>query len=259
MSLSQFIVKQYVSHLGSAAKRHKGFQTATYSQCLEPVNSIIGKHAVSREGVCEATSAKWIVLHAHGSSLFNWIYDGNGKINRSAVVNLAFNQIDGETRLKGQSGKTDQDWASERYLFSHGIQRRSGIIPQNKSGFLNPVRSLTKGDSSSGDVGNQLAAALGSSGQIRSGFYVMIGIHGSGGGHCMAAYIGEDICFFDPNFGEYWFPKRSDFVDWFRKSGWLPYRVARLNKRFALREYAPKMGFVAKHGEIGGHLIVGDY
>ena len=258
MGLGQFIVKKFINHLGSAASKRGGFQTAKYSQCLEPINSIIGKHKTSREGICEATSAKWVALHAHGSSLFNWVYDSKGKINRAAIVNLAFNQIEGETREMGQSGRTNQDWATETYLFSHGVMRRNGIIPQSSHGFTNPVRSLTKGDSTAGDVGHQLATAMVAP-KLITGYYVMIGIHGKSGGHCMAAYVGQDVCFFDPNFGEYWFPQRANFVKWFTSNFWLAYRIGGLNKRFALREYAPKMGFVKKHGEVSGHLVLGDY
>lgn len=258
MGLSQFIVQQYIKHLGRSAERKGGHQTASYSQCLEPVNSMIGRHKTSREGICEATSARWIVLHARGSSLFNWIYKSDGKINPAAIVNLAINQIEGETRERGQSGQTDQDWFSEMYLWSHGIARRNGLIPQNNYGYLNPVRSLTEGDKSAGDVGEQLAHALVAP-PLVTGYYVMIGIHGKSGGHCMAAFVGQDVCFFDPNFGEYWFPKRADFVRWFTSHFWLAYRIGGLNSSFALREYAPKMGFVTKHGQVADHLVMGKY
>jgi YopT peptidase len=259
VGLQSFIIKQYIRYMQTLAEKHHGQCTAKFSQALEPVNSMIGKHAVSRDGICQAMSQKWIVLHAHGSSLFNWVYQDDGTIDAAAISNLSINQIETETRLKGQSGKTDQDWASEKYLFSHGIMRRSGIIPQVNSGYVQSVRSLISGDKSTGDIFGQLANALVNSSKLITGYYMMIGIQGSGGGHCMAAYVGEDICFFDPNFGEFWFPKRQDFVGWFRGAIPLPYRVGRINKTFSVREYAPKMGFVKRGDEVGGHAMIGPF
>jgi len=255
VGLAQFVVKQYIKVLASSAKKHNGFQTSAYSQCLEPVNSIISKHETTREGICEATSAKWIAMHANDSSLFNWIYDDNGKINKAAVVNLAFNQIHGET-LRDPSGKTDQDRASEIYLFSQGLMRRTKTV--QGVGGLRQERTIMEGNKSSGNVGVQLSNGLVSS-KITAGFYVMIGVYGPGGGHCMAAFIGQDVCLFDPNFGEYWFPNRGDFVKWFQSAFWLPYRVGRLDARFTLREYGVRMKFVTKQGEMNGKRIGGKY
>ena len=31
----------------------------------------------------------------------------------------------------------------------------------------------------------------------------------------MAAWVGADVAFFDPNFGEFWFENRQDFINWF--------------------------------------------
>jgi YopT peptidase len=42
----------------------------------------------------------------------------------------------------------------------------------------------------------------------------MIAIMGNGG-HAMAAYVGSDVAFFDPNFGEFWFPTQRKFYDFF--------------------------------------------
>ena len=56
-----------------------------------------------------------------------------------------------------------------------------------------------------------------------SGSYVLISIMGNGG-HAMAAYIGNDIAFFDPNYGEFWFPTHLQFFQFFmnfwRSSGY---------------------------------------
>ena len=259
MGLQSFIIKQYIKHLKTIAEKRHGFQTAAFSQALEPTNSIIGKHATSRDGICQAMSQRWIVMHAHGSSLFNWIYDKNGKIDAAAIASLSVNQIETETVTKGASGTVNQDWNSERYLFSHGLLRRTSILPEIDHGFAHNTRNLITGDKAGGNIFTQMAHGLVSSSKLVTGHYVMIGISGSGGGHCMAAYVGHDIAFFDPNFGEYWFANRQDFSGWLRDALTLPYRIGKINRSFTLREYAPKMGFVQKMDTIGGHRMSGEF
>ncbi len=50
----------------------------------------------------------------------------------------------------------------------------------------------------------------------------MIGIYGPGGGRAMAAWIANDVAFFDPNFGEFYFVDKANFLQWlptyFKKS-----------------------------------------
>ena len=49
--------------------------------------------------------------------------------------------------------------------------------------------------------------------------YALIALEGPRGGHAVAAWIGargEDACFFDPNFGEYWFENKQDFFKFLR-------------------------------------------
>jgi hypothetical protein len=46
--------------------------------------------------------------------------------------------------------------------------------------------------------------------------YVTIGAWGPGGAHAMAAYVGgAGVTFFDPNFGDFTFATKAQFVDWF--------------------------------------------
>lgn len=246
MGLQQFIVQQFIKHLGKTAKQHGGFQTAAYSQSLEPVYSMISDAAMA-EGICEASSARWVAEHAKGSSFFQWIHDKNGKIKRTAIVDLAAQQRAGEA-------KKSQDRASEEFLFGEGLIRRTNPMMTRSGREMVPTRSFAEGV---GNVGINLPKAMTAS-RLITGYYVMIGIYGSGGAHCMAAYIGQDICFFDPNFGEYWFPDQANFVKWFHESFWLSYRIGNLDHHFHLREYAPKMKFVTQYGRInrvamGGH------
>jgi YopT peptidase len=254
MGITSLVVRLYIRHMAHAAKNWNGYQTASFSQALEPTNSIIGRHATSRDGICQALSQRWIVLHSQGSSLFNWLYDKNGRIDPAAVANVTFNQIEGE------APGVNQDAVSERYLFSHGLMRRTGIIQTaDSNGFLGHARAFSEGSKAQGDIFTQLANAIVGSARKVSGFYVMIAIKGPGGGHCMAAYVGDDLAYFDPNFGEYWFPNRDNFAGWLRETSAPPYRFGGIHKTFQVREYAPKMGFVKEGHKIGRRTMHGDY
>ena len=52
-----------------------------------------------------------------------------------------------------------------------------------------------------------------------SGAYIMLGLLEPQSGHAVTAWIGarnEDACFFDPNYGEFWFEERVNFYRFFR-------------------------------------------
>jgi hypothetical protein len=36
----------------------------------------------------------------------------------------------------------------------------------------------------------------------------------------MAAWVAQDVCFFDPNYGEFWFETKAAFILWFSKEFW---------------------------------------
>jgi hypothetical protein len=76
------------------------------------------------------------------------------------------------------------------------------------------------------------------------GTYKMIGIYGkNSGAHCMAAFVGTDAVFFDPNFGEFYFPSRDDLARFigadFWKKSWYDRMLA---GRYTLRDYARAIG-----------------
>jgi hypothetical protein len=57
------------------------------------------------------------------------------------------------------------------------------------------------------------------------------------------AFVGTDVAFFDPNFGEYWFPNRTDFARWFGEFFWpKSFYDCLLSGSFALRDYARAVG-----------------
>ena len=90
-----------------------------------------------------------------------------------------------------------------------------------------------------------LASDLASSMKNGTGSYRTIGIWGPGGAHAMAAWVGQDVAFFDPNFGEFWFEKSGDFINWFphfwRRSMYELPKLG-LSNRYEIMDYSLKAG-----------------
>src|SRR5262249_46687871 len=106
----------------------------SFSQCLDPVDSVIGKNDKTADGICELLSAKWIEEHAHGRSLIQWLTAGSSGIDPSKIRMLMQLFIIGETmtpekmidpghRYKVRADtERQQTKATANYLKSHGMK-----------------------------------------------------------------------------------------------------------------------------------------
>lgn len=190
-----------------------------YSQSLEPTSSLMKTLPYTSKGICQALSAKWIAEHANDGSLWNWLFDtGSTTVKPAAVANLMINFTESvqrtgrlanpTTRDKDTGGDFYQDFVTDKYLRLYGLTRRQAAQGRFMGSMKNrlPV----------GAAGHQLASRFQESWlNARGGSYILISIMGNGG-HAMAAYVGKDIAFFDPNFGEFWFPSINEFYSWFK-------------------------------------------
>jgi len=199
-----------------------------YSQCVEPTKTLIKMLPYTENGICKALSAKWIAEHANDRSLWTWLCTpGTTNVKQGAIANLMVNFTEGVQRtgplsnptmkkkdggVKDTGDLTYQTFVTDKYLGLYNLKRR-GIVSTGISG-----KNLDRINFGYGiKTGQQLAVRLqekylNSSG----GSYVAIGVLGRGG-HAMAAFVGQDIAFFDPNFGEFYFENQSDFRKWFAK------------------------------------------
>lgn len=239
MSIAQ-IQKRAVSNKGSYVH---------YSQSEEPTSTLISMLPYTEDGICQALSAKWIAEHANGGSLWNWLFKPGsktpdpGKIanlminftesivrtggdidhsqgNRKVRSGIASRLSNKTTRSKNTGGQYYQDFVTEKYLGLYGVARRN-IVQACYTGSMG--KRIKHG------LGPKTAQVLGATLQqkymnTKGGAYVLISVLGDGG-HAMAAYVGQDIAFFDPNFGEFWFPSHLDFyrffLDFWKLSGYI--------------------------------------
>lgn len=259
------IENHVVSRIQKSPTKYGGHCTFPFSQGINPVAGMIGKSKITKGGICQALSEMWVVFHAHDESLWNWLYTGS-QINSSALANVAYNFKYGSVKEGGDwNALDDQDRNSDMWFLQYGIRRRTGAVmgKSNMSidGKLQKVnvanRSLVDekrtGGMSRCGLGKNLARDLVSGSMVKNrglgdGTYRMIGIYGGDGSHCMCAYVGQDVAFFDPNFGEYWFEKRADFERWFGEYFWpKSFYDWMMSKSFTIRDYARAVGAGAKH------------
>lgn len=227
----------WVDSIANTASLYGGSTIMKFSQSLPPTSTLIATYGATRNGVCEALSNRWIVDHANGSSLWNWLCNANGQVQPSKVANVMINFID-TLSMPGPGGVDKQSWNTERYLLSHGIRRRLNITSGNRL-MSQDLSRRGRGSVSAGqDLANALVAL-----RNTDGCYRHIAIYGPRGGHAMCAWVGADVAFFDPNFGEYWFEKKSNFVRWFNRF-WQSTGYSQSYGGFELRDYAVGMGFV---------------
>ncbi|MEK6234219.1 MAG: hypothetical protein N2C14_05880, partial [Planctomycetales bacterium] len=131
----------------------------------------------------------------------------------------------GVARSEGVGDANRQKWNTEKFLWKHGVRRR-----QNLTGDDAGARMFdTGGNAAVGDscLGSKIARALTGSKRINN-CYRMISIRRKTttkrkrwfdkttfSGHVLCAWVAEDVCLFDPNWGEFWFAKKSKFYDWY--------------------------------------------
>lgn len=211
-----------------------------YSQSLEPTNTLISSLPYTEDGICQALSAKWVAEHANGGSLWNWLFvPGTTWIKLANIANLMINFVESTvrtasdvdeskgnhrrrqkiarglsnptTRKANTGGQFYQDFVTDKYLMLYAKLIRRKIVQPGITGSMKKQVRVGSGAS----AGYRLADALSEKKMVsRGGSYVIISIMGDGG-HAMAAFIGSDISFFDPNFGEFWFPNHAKFKAWF--------------------------------------------
>jgi YopT peptidase len=194
----------------------QGYGTCSYvfSQVSPPVGDLIGTVPASAGGICELLSAKWVELHAKGTSLSAWL--GN-PIDPSKIRMVMQYFIIGESMSpkhmigKGTSAPNDQTKATKIYLESRGLRMMIGATPGRYDVVSGKV---DRGKGKRRVMAHNLALKVVSTHNP----YVMIGVWGPGGAHAMAAHLaGDTVLYFDPNFGEFTFTSRASFVDWLPK------------------------------------------
>jgi len=215
----------FVQAVRDCAIRHGGAYIP-FSQCLQPVKALIESMPGTSGGICRALAAKWIAQHANDDSLWNWLfYPNTTQIKLGCIAELMIQFHEGVSpqgkfnnptvqNPGNLTGGNYQDLVMENYLGIYGLKKR-GITKDLITGFQN--RPPANAGSS---IANRLSIKW-----LNGVGYVHIYTGGGGSAHSTAAFVGsQDIAFFDPNFGEFYFTDqakfRAFFVEFWEISGY---------------------------------------
>ncbi|WP_426960275.1 YopT-type cysteine protease domain-containing protein [Muricoccus radiodurans] len=219
-------------HKSDLVQKHGGVRTWKFKQS----DFEVWKQYRSA-GICGALSAFWIRAHASGGSLVNELGGGDsqygntgarkqlntGLLKEITFYHKIFSAGDGDNQAQGFG----------TWLSHHGIETLRYSKTKVTSTFRGPVAQSLHGKqhANSGLVPADEADPLIEENIINKGMmlysdcYARINFSGSflgrPAGHCVAAWLGlragGDVAFFDPNFGEFWFPRRDNFNRFFRE------------------------------------------
>lgn len=211
-----------VARVRASVLKHGGCCTWRFSQFIEPVLGVWSNHPDVGDGICEMLSTRWIERHASGSSLASWLSSPGG-IDESKIRQMMQLCAVGTTMKSGMmvernSGTVNQTEASMRWLQRHGILP-CRVMTLDGAGNIGStvmdMRSGNRGNRTCASFTNEIAVCIHRDLQGCCNNYALLGIYGSTRGHAMAAWVGGDIYFFDPNFGEFYFNDRLSFLNWF--------------------------------------------
>lgn len=247
------VVATRVKPIQASAERYGGMCAFQFSQCQPPVMTTITRDPSTSYGICEALSTYWIREHAGGGSLWTFLYAGaTGGGKRGAGLDMG--RLMSIMTLHAEGGHAHdragpgvlyaQDNVSERWLAGMGVQRRRTRRMNERYGdapYSGNAQPMFAGGTTTVFDARSLVNDICAGTARDTGHYQKIGAAGKGGAHSMAAWVANDVCFFDPNFGEFWFETKDAFKDWFTNYFWKSsmYSVA-LSGSYHLRAYAGK-------------------
>lgn len=228
--LSFAVVQSTAPAVRASAQRFRGACLVPFSQCAEPVRSLIGDDHQTRNGICAALSMYWVGMHSMESSLWSWLLDEKGAVIASKLKRVQVVQKQSKNDNNGVQAENE----IERLALLGLVLHRGDLKELNRD--LNHV-----------EVGSNSATAIPAEifryARTGDGTYWTFHVGGLGGGHEMAAYVGLDAVFFDPNYGEFYFEKAADFAAWFPEFWRLSKYSIGLNKYYYLLNYAKSVKF----------------
>lgn len=233
-----------VASVRATAARNGGKCTWAFSQVQNPVKSLICSHGDTSGGICEMLSAKWLEMHAKGDHMANWLQGRDGQIDASKVRYLmqlfaiGTTMAPGQMTERGGGGNWDQDRATQQWLCAKGVVRRGSIVGMRwGQDFLHGEQGA---NAQRGGRRRDFAAQLGRAITASYESYKMVGIAGPNFAHACAAWSAQDVAFFDPNFGEFWFEDPRAFERWFPQfwhaAGYGTPAIG-LSESYSLKEY----------------------
>ncbi|WP_282609534.1 YopT-type cysteine protease domain-containing protein [Pelagibius sp. Alg239-R121] len=242
------------------AKKWNGFLLEPFDQgdWNEGIGRVMKEIPESSQGICKSLAMNWVAHHAtEQTGSFAVLARSSGRGSRRGGgnytgVSMALNQVAYGEALDSATSPCRYEQAKDK--FTDDFLRKKGIIRQMK--ITNPVENLSRAEikktptTLGADIkfAKSLAASVVGVHAKNYWSYKIISLHGCAGGHAVAAFIGADAVFFDPNYGIFYFEKVNDFKDWLGLPGgfyWTSKYFEYLGSDFVIKSYAPEVKFKA--------------
>ena len=218
---------------------------------MEGLGTIMAQIPETRQGVCKSLCMHWVAHHANDvpQSFAEAARAMGSGMQRSGGyftgVAIALNQLKYSDALRACANHTDYNRTKDQ--FTDDFLRRHGILRQMK--ISNPALNLSPPGMKIGRPSRRVDTAFAWRmaraivGKHSAGYwsYKIISIHGPVGGHAVAAFVGDDAMFFDPNYGIFYFENADHFRRWFSEPGgfyWSSNYVRHLGDDFVIKSYA---------------------
>ena len=164
-------------------------------------------------GICQALVNYWIADHAADSSLWARLFSSAGVFQPANIVEIAQQQgLFGKADEHGTNTKVLQKLRSENFLKSKGLLRRNDIVSGQAILTTGGERNGTNDPTRGWRIGQEIAYKGMKNAYL--GCYRMISLTSDTISHVTCAWVGQDVAFFDPNYGEFYFEDKDDFVQW---------------------------------------------
>ncbi|HSW03338.1 YopT-type cysteine protease domain-containing protein [Aquabacterium sp.] len=204
-----------ISPIRASATTYHGQCTWHFSQCKDPVRSLIATAETTKNGICEILAAKWVALEVgNNTTLVNWLAGGGtGHRSQLDLAKLALLAQTFGTAGGGEAqGEATRAWMETQRVRQHQTFDMGGATQRGTAKFnLDHLLGDLRRRVTARTVGNPLIALITVAEQNRwlgyKGHIMAVRIHA--GGNPVVKY-------FDPNYGEFTFNSFANFSDWFR-------------------------------------------
>lgn len=192
----------------------------------------------TRKGLCWSLCLNWLKGKDEGNNLFYKIYDGEekGKINTRVFESI---------RALQQASKSNQKHDLPTWLEMNGMREEDVTTSHGVSNLshLPFDESIEISKYKVQNFSENLADAIVSECNDNETQFKQVSIQGKDKGHAFAVMIKPNsVTFFDPNFGEFEFPSKETFRNWFVSHFWekscygsrIPGATIEMNKYFEI-------------------------
>lgn len=223
-ALELFAVKK----VRKSVTKYHGKVNFAFSQVQTDFLKEIIKHKQTSGGICNALTSYWIALHAQGKNLFKEIITGDeNKLNKNKIFEIKKLQVDFDNHE--ESFLAHKNWLNSQGLDYKTFYKDDGYF-KNKG----TKNKYQRPENTTEAIKNLAESIVSTPGHNKNGEYKKISLHGSMLGYSVSAYINKNtVIYFDPNFGEFEFNKKNDFIEWFVDKYWSKSLYKNiLNKKF---------------------------